>query len=61
MKISDAHTHYGKHRKHDMPFMSATFEEVLQVIAAIQCAKISRKDKENIFYRNAERFYGIKL
>lgn len=30
------------------------------LIAAIQCAKISQKDKENIFYRNAERFYGIK-
>ena len=46
MKVIDARTHYGKHGKHDMTFMSATFEEVLQVITAIQCAKISRKDKE---------------
>ena len=30
------------------------------LIAAIQCAKIAQRDKENIFYRNAKRFYGIK-
>jgi len=30
-------------------------------IAAIRCANIALKDRENIFFRNAERFYGMKL
>ena len=88
-KIVDAHAHYGT--VSDTPFMSASFEKVLEVsrdagieasvfLGKVESAVdpdepnrqrsnrnidlilgISEQDRENILFRNAERFFGMEL